>query len=107
METVYYLFLIAITMVAVFLTGVYYKTLVRRYRRLFPRKKRKLTTKQRIEQLEKRVDLHTRKDGVYLSKFDEFEEQIQNISEAYITRDSNVSQRIRREVRKYLEELQK
>lgn len=67
----------------------------------------------RIEQLEKRVELHTRKDGTYLDKFDscdvkteELEEQIKNLSARLTRRTKNDRDMIRKEVKEYLKQLQ-
>lgn len=99
------LFILSITMLGVFLAGTYWKPMVERYkqyRRVLARK----SLKARVEQLEMRVDLHTRKDKVYLDKFDELEEQIQNIASRVTTRENNTKKRIKAEVINYLKELQ-
>jgi cell division protein FtsB len=91
--------------------------------RLYPRVKawflsviyaRRNKLNERIELLEKRVELHTRKDGTYLNKFDalefkteELEEQINNLSGTLTRRTKNDRDMIRREVKEYLKQLQK
>lgn len=61
----------------------------------------------RIEQLEMRVELHTRKDGTYLSKFDDVEEQLENIAERLTKREQRLRYRVREEVKAYLKEISK
>ena len=68
----------------------------------------------RIEQLEFRVKLHESKDGTYLHKFDlhevkfeELEEQIDNLAKTASRRNRNDRDLIRKEVKEYLKQLQK
>ena len=75
--------------------------------------KRRNELDRRIEQLEKRVELHTRKDGTYLHKFDlhevkfeEVEEQIDNLAKSFSRRSRNDRDLIRKEVKEYLKQLQ-
>ena len=82
---------------------------------------RRNKTNRRLEQLEMRVDLHTRKDKTYLDKFDmqevqmeELQEQINNlgndihnIAEKLSRREQNRKSWLRTEVKNYLKELQK
>lgn len=91
--------------------------------RLYPRVKawflsviyaRRNKINRRIEQLEVRVELHTRKDGKYLNEFDkcelrheELEKQINNLSSRLTRRTKNDRDMIRREVKEYLKQLQK
>jgi len=105
METIYY----ALLLVAVAIGSSYITTLLPSIKAWFLRviNARRNRTNRRIEQLEMRVELHTKKDYVYLSKFDEVEEQLDNLSASLATREKNRKQWIRTEVRKYLEELQK
>ena len=105
MENIYYLFILSITMTGVFLAGTYYKPMVERYKK-YRRALQRKSLKARVEQLEMRVDLHTRKDGTYLNKFDELEEQINNIAKKVTTREHNTKKRIKAEVINYLKELQ-
>ena len=67
--------------------------------------KQSLEDEKRIEQLEMRVKLHENKDSVYLGKFDELEEIINNLSQNHFRRETNRKHNIRREVRDYLAEL--
>jgi len=76
--------------------------------------KRRNELDKRIEQLEFRVKLHESKDGTYLHKFDlhevkfeEVEEQINNIAERLKRRDYRDKDAIRKEVKEYLKQLQK
>ena len=77
---------------------MYEPTLKRVFKRIF--KRNKLTLTQRVEQLEKRVKLHEMKDGVYLNKFDEMEA-------LFARRENDRKTKVRKQVREYLEELQK
>lgn len=106
MLNIYYLFIMAICAVGVFLSGVYWKQMVARYKR-YRRALARKSLKTRVEQLEMRVDLHTRKDGVYLNKFDELEEMINNVTKSSKTRESNLNRRVKKIVLEYLKELQK
>ena len=99
MEQIYYLFLMCICAVGIFFAGVYAKPLARFYKRLFTRKKRNDIIA-RIEQLEMRVALHTKKDKVYLDKFDEMEK-------LFAQRESDRKNKVRKQVIEYLQELQK
>jgi hypothetical protein len=54
-----------------------------------------------------RVELHTRKDGTYLDKFDDLENQIETIAEKLSRREQNRKSWLRAEVKNYLKELQK
>jgi len=105
MTNIYYLF----TLVLVAIGSAYVS-------RLYPRVKtrvlafinaRRNKTNRRIEQLEMRVELHTRKDGTYLDKFDELEEQINNIAERLSKREQRLKYRVREETKAYLKELSK
>jgi len=106
MQTLYVTLLACILASGVFLAGVYWKQMVARYKRLLRRNKRN-SLAARIEQLEKRVELHTRKDGVYLDKFDQLEEELSNVAAFSKRRQVNLKKQIREEVRNYLKELQK
>jgi len=105
METIYY----ALLLVAVAVGSSYVTSLFPRVKAWFSRviNARRNKTSRRIEQLEMRVELHTKKDKVYLDKFDELEEQIENLSRSLASREKNRKSWTRTEVRKYLEELQK
>ena len=105
MEMIYY----SLLLVAVAIGSSYITTLLPRVKAWFSRviNARRNKISRRIEQLEMRVELHTRKDGTYLDKFDELEEQIDNLSKSLANREKNRKSWTRTEVRKYLEELQK
>ena len=105
MKEIYYL----LTLVLVAIGSAYIS-------RLYPRIKmrflsfinaRRNKIDRRIEQLEMRVELHTRKDGTYLDKFDELEEQINNIAERLSKREQRLRYRVREEVKAYLKEISK
>jgi hypothetical protein len=98
MDNIYYLFLMAICAVGVFLTGLYSKQIVMRYKRYRARLKRN-SLEARVEQLEMRVDLHTRKDSAYLDKFDEMEK-------LFAQRERDRKAKVRKQVLEYLKELQ-
>ena len=105
MLNIYYLFIMAICAVGVFLSGVYAKPIVARIKRLFTWKKR--NTLARIEWLEGRTKIHDNKDSVYLKKFDELEEMINNVTKSSKTREGNLNRRVKKIVLEYLKELQK
>jgi len=95
------LLLVVLTAFITTITTMYGKALVMRITRLLSRFKRsKLSIAQRVDLLERRVQLHESKDGTYLNKFDELEELLN-------TRDKGRKDMVRREVRDYLKELQK
>ena len=112
MREIYYL----LTLVLVAIGSAYVS-------RLYPRIKmrflsfinaRRNKIDRRIEQLEMRVELHTRKDGTYLHKFDlhevkfeEVEKQIDNLAKTMSRRSRNDRDLIRKEVKEYLKQLQK
>jgi len=99
MREIYFLSIVVLTAVGSSVTTMYAKPLLARIKRLLTRFKRnKLSLLQRIDLLERRVDLHTNKDGVYLNKFDELEELLKK-------RDKGRKEMVRREVRDYLNEL--
>lgn len=112
MKDIYYLLLLVLTGIG----SAYITTILPRLKArvlAFINAKRNRTNN-RIEQLEKRVELHTRKDGTYLNKFDaleykieELEEQITNLSGRLTRRTKNDRDMIRREVKEYLKQLQK
>lgn len=106
MLTIYYLVLACILAVGVFMAGVYWKQIVARYRK-YRRKLKRNSLVARVEQLEKRVELHTRKDGTYLNKFDEMEVELQNVASKLVNRENNKKAYVKRIVREYLEELSK
>jgi len=86
MQTIYLTFLYVILALGTFLAGVYWRQLARTYRRLIPEKKHKLTTHQRIDELEK---------------------EIYNVAQFAKRRQTTIKSKIREEVRNYLKELQK
>lgn len=99
METIWdftYMVLLALGM---FLTGVYAKRALAVYKRL-NRKRKRYSLAARVEQLEKRVELHTRKDKVYLDKFDEIEATMKR-------RETRRKSYVKQAVLDYLKELQK
>lgn len=112
MMNIYYLF----TLVLVAIGSAYVSRLYPRVKTWFLNviNKKRNETNRRIEQLELRVDLHTKKDGTYLHKFDvqevqmeELQEQINNIAEKLSRREQNRKSWLRTEVKNYLKELQK
>ena len=106
MLTIYYLVLACILAVGVFISGVYWRQIVARYRK-YRRALKRNSLAARVEQLEMRVELHTRKDGVYLNKFDEMEIELQNVAEKLVNKENNKRAYVKRIVREYLEELSK
>ncbi len=106
MLIIYYLVLACILAVGVFMAGVYWKQIVARYRK-YRHKLKRNSLAVRVEQLEKRVELHTRKDGVYLNKFDEMEVGLQNVASKLVNKENNKKAYVKRIVREYLEELSK
>lgn len=105
MLTIYYLLFACILAVGVFLAGVYWRQIVTRYQR-YRRKLQRNTLPARVEQLEMRVELHTKKDKVYLDKFDDMEEQIQTMAKTLSKREVSRKHNLRRDVREYLKDLQ-
>jgi len=112
MTNIYYL----LTLVLVAIGSAYVSRLYPRVKTWFLNviNKRRNEIDKRIEQLELRVDLHTKKDGTYLHKFDlhevkfeELEEQIDNLAKTTSRRSRNDRDLIRKEVREYLKTLQK
>ena len=112
MTQIYYL----LTLVAVGIASAYvatmYPTIKTRFLRVINKRRNEID--RRIEQLEFRVKLHESKDGTYLHKFDlhevkfeELEEQINNIAERLKRRDYRDKDAIRKEVKEYLKQLQK
>jgi len=106
MNQIYYLVLACILAVGVFVAGLYWSEMIERYKR-YRRKLARTSLKTRVEQLEKRVELHTRKDGTYLDKFDEIDEQLNNMAEMLSKRENRLKYRVREETKKYLKELSK
>lgn len=106
MYLIYYLVLACILAVGVFMAGVYWKQIVMRYKR-YRRKLKRNSLAARVEQLEMRVDLHTRKDGTYLNKFDEMEVELQNMAKKLSNREANRKASVKKTVVEYLKELQK
>jgi len=100
METIWDFTYMVLLAAGMFLTGVYAKRALALYKRLSTRKNRTSTFERRIEQLEMRVELHTKKDGVYLQKFDELEAKLKE-------RDSGRKAKVKQEVVAYLNELKK
>lgn len=100
METIWDFTYMVLLAAGMFLTGVYAKRALSLYKRLSTRKNRTSTFERRIEQLEMRVELHTKKDGVYLQKFDELEAKLKE-------RDSGRKAKVKQEVVAYLNELKK
>ena len=98
MLEIYYLLLACILAVGVFIAGVYWRTIVMRYKRYRARLKRN-SLEARVEQLEMRVDLHTRKDSAYLDKFDKMEK-------LFAHRERDRKAKVRKQVLEYLKELQ-
>lgn len=98
METIYYLLMLVLVAIGSSITTMYLPRLKRVFKRVF--KRNKLTLTQRVELLEKRVTLHERKDKVYLDKFDEMEA-------LFARRENDRKTKVRKQVREYLEELQK
>ena len=105
MLTIYYLLFACILAVGVFLAGLYWSEMIERYKR-YKRRLARTSLKARVEQLEMRVDLHTRKDGTYLNKFDELEEMINNVTKSSKTREQNRDRKVKKIVIEYLKELQ-
>ena len=105
MTQIYYLLLLVLVAIG----SSYVTTLLPRVRTRFSSfinaRRNKIT--RRIEQLEMRVELHTRKDGTYLDKFDDLENQIETIAEKLSRREQNRKSWLRAEVKNYLKELQK
>ena len=97
MLTIYYLLLACILAVGVFIAGVYWRTIVMRYKRYKARLQRN-SLAARVEQLEMRVDLHTRKDSAYLNKFDELEK-------LFAQRERDRKAKVKKQVLEYLNEL--
>ena len=100
METIWDFTYMVLLAAGMFLTGVYAKRALALYKRLLTRKNRTSTFERRIEQLEMRVELHTKKDSVYLNKFDELEAKLKE-------RDSGRKAKVKQEVVAYLNELKK
>jgi len=111
METIWDFTYMVLLAAGMFLTGVYAKRALSLYKRLFVRRKRinemiiafakaDAEFERRIEQLEMRVELHTKKDSVYLNKFDELEAKLKE-------RDSGRKAKVKQEVVAYLNELKK
>ena len=105
MSTLLTIFIMCISAVGVFLGGVYWRQIILAYKRL-QRKKKRNSIATRIEQLEMRVDLHTRKDKVYLDKFDELEGMIDNLVKASKTKEYNRDRKVKQIVIEYLKQLQ-
>jgi pyridoxine 5'-phosphate synthase PdxJ len=105
MTQIYYLLLLVLVAIG----SSYVTTLLPRIKTRFSSfinaRRNKIT--RRIEQLEMRVELHTRKDGTYLDKFDDLENQIENVAEKLTKKEQRLKYRIREEVKAYLKELQK
>ena len=100
METIWDFIYMVLLAAGMFLTGMYAKRALSLYKRLLTRKNRTSTFERRIEQLEMRVELHTKKDGVYLNKFNELEAKLKE-------RDSGRKAKVKQEVVAYLNELKK
>ena len=98
MKDFYYLALIVLTGIGSSVATMYMGTLKRVLKRLF--KRNKLSLAQRVDLLERRVELHTRKDKVYLDKFDEMEK-------LFAQRERDRKTKVRKQVIDYLTELQK
>jgi hypothetical protein len=112
MTNIYYL----LTLVLVAIGSAYVSRLYPRIKTWFLNviNKRRNEIDRRIEQLEFRVKLHESKDSTYLHKFDlhevkfeEVEEQIDNLAKTMSRRTKNDRDMIRREVKEYLKQLQK
>ncbi len=112
MMNIYYLFtLVLVAIGSAYVSRLYpmFKTRVLAF--IYARRNK---INERIDLLERRVELHTRKDGTYLNKFDalefkdeELEKQINNLSGTLTRRTKNDRDMIRREVKDYLKQLQK
>lgn len=98
MKEIYYLLMLVLVAIGSSITTMYLPRLKRVLKRVF--KRNKLTLTQRVELLEKRVKLHENKDKTYLDKFDEMEA-------LFDRRENDRKSKVRKQVRAYLEELQK
>jgi len=104
MRDIYFLIILVLTAVGSVYVGLHAKQMVARYKK-YRRKLARKSLKARIEQLEMRVDLHTRKDGTYLNKFDELEEMINNVTKSSRQKEQNRDRKVKKIVLNYLEEL--
>ena len=105
MREIYYLLtLVLVAIGSAYITRLY-PSIKTRFSSFINARRNKID--RRIEQLEARVDLHTRKDGTYLDKFDDLENQIENVAEKLTKKEQRLKYRIREEVKVYLKELQK
>lgn len=118
MKEIYYLAIGAICASGIFLSGVYWKSMVRGLKRLNPRytvcvhftkkykwRKSKLTLEQVIDLVEKRFELLDKQNASFHNRLDSHDEEINNIATTVSKRETARKHNIRRDVRDYLKEL--
>ena len=108
---VYYLLTLVLVAIGSAYVARLYPTIKTRFLNVINKRRNEID--RRIEQLEFRVKLHESKDGTYLHKFDlhevkfeELEEQIDNLAKSTSRRSRNDRDLIRKEVKEYLKQLQ-
>lgn len=118
MKEIYYLAIGAICASGIFLSGVYWKPIVRSLKRLNPRytvcvhftkkykwRKSKLTLEQVLDLVEKRFELLDKQNASFHNRLDDHDVELDNIASRLLTKERNRKYNIRRDVREYLEEL--